>query len=254
MNQRIITHDGRYHADDAMAVAMLKEFIGDMPLHRTRNVAAEEMEDPSVWVVDVGSVHDPGKRCFDHHQDPEMPAACVLVADHLRITGVIDDAVHAEIDTVLSTISDIDRNGYRSYNGFQFNSLIGTLADGNAGFGEAVGVCRQLVRALVKSAHAAKESAMVWERGEEIHPMVRVCDKYPPHWKRFVDTCILVYPASGEWRATTSDNHSLPLQSTGKETFMQRNLSIAGYRTREDAEESSLASIKALHPVKSQGE
>ncbi len=89
-----------------------------------------------------------------------------------------------------------------------------------------------------------------------IHPMVRVCERYPPHWKRFDGTCILVYPASGEWRAATSENPSLPLHATWKETFMQRKRSVAGYRNKEDAEQVSLESVNALDSVnlKSQGE
>ena len=251
MNQRIITHDGRFHADETMAVAILKEFLGDIPVQRTRNVSSEELADPAVWVVDVGSVLDPNNRCFDHHQDGELPSACVLVADFLNRIGIIDDAVHTELDAVLSTISDIDRNGYRSYNGFQFNSLIGTLADGQAGFHEAVGICRKLVKALIKSAADVEESRRIWERGEELHPMVRVCERYPMHWKRFVEACILVYPSNGEWRAVSSDGHSLPLQGQGKETFIHRNRSIAVYRNRKDAEQASLGSVKALHLVKS---
>ena len=95
MNQTIITHDGRIYADDAIAMAILKEFIGDMPVTRTRNVGQRELENPSFWVVDVGSVHDSVNRCFDQHQDSEKPSSCVLVTDYLNLVGVIVDGLHA---------------------------------------------------------------------------------------------------------------------------------------------------------------
>ena len=95
INQTIITHDGRFYADDAIAMAILKEFIGDMPVTRTRNVGQRELENPSVWVVDVGSVHDSVNRCFDHHQDSEKHSSCVLVADFLNLVGEIEDGLHA---------------------------------------------------------------------------------------------------------------------------------------------------------------
>jgi uncharacterized UPF0160 family protein len=93
MNQTIITNEGRFHADDAMAVAILKEFIGDMPVTRTRKVGQLELKNSYVWVVDVGSVHDYVNRCFDHHQDSEKHSTCVLVADYLNLVGVIEDGV-----------------------------------------------------------------------------------------------------------------------------------------------------------------
>ena len=63
----IVTHSGKFHADEAFACFMLKslsEFAG-LPIVRSR--------DPAVIakgkaVVDVGAVYDSEKMLFDHHQ------------------------------------------------------------------------------------------------------------------------------------------------------------------------------------------
>jgi hypothetical protein len=43
------------------------------------------LDNPDVWVVDVGDRYDPEKRNFDHHQSLDCPAAFVLVAEYLGL-------------------------------------------------------------------------------------------------------------------------------------------------------------------------
>ncbi|MCA9568148.1 MAG: MYG1 family protein [Myxococcales bacterium] len=62
----IATHDGPFHADDVMAVALLKTFVDP-------EATVDRSRDPARWdaadvVVDVGGVFDAEARRFDHHQ------------------------------------------------------------------------------------------------------------------------------------------------------------------------------------------
>jgi uncharacterized UPF0160 family protein len=62
---RIGTHSGSFHADDALGVAMLLALYPNAEVVRTR--------DPEVWatcdaLVDVGGEHDHFRNRFDHHQ------------------------------------------------------------------------------------------------------------------------------------------------------------------------------------------
>ena len=59
------THDGPFHADDAMAVAILSLAFPETTVVRTRDEA--ELSDCHV-VVDVGGVYGPEIDRFDHHQ------------------------------------------------------------------------------------------------------------------------------------------------------------------------------------------
>jgi uncharacterized UPF0160 family protein len=68
MNYRlIIVHPGVFHADDAFTLAILFTLIGKVPVER-RDPTPEELDDPTVVVVDVGGRFDVRTRCFDHHQ------------------------------------------------------------------------------------------------------------------------------------------------------------------------------------------
>lgn len=61
----IVTHSGKFHADDAWAVAVLNIVFPGCELVRTRDPAIIERAD---FAVDVGGIWDPARGRFDHHQ------------------------------------------------------------------------------------------------------------------------------------------------------------------------------------------
>jgi uncharacterized UPF0160 family protein len=61
----IATHSGKFHADDAWAVAVLNILFPDCELIRTRDQAVIDAAD---FAVDVGGIWDPASGRFDHHQ------------------------------------------------------------------------------------------------------------------------------------------------------------------------------------------
>lgn len=61
----LITHDGKFHADDVFAVAALLLVEKDAQVIRTRDVRAILHGD---IVVDVGGEYDAERNRFDHHQ------------------------------------------------------------------------------------------------------------------------------------------------------------------------------------------
>jgi uncharacterized UPF0160 family protein len=61
------THDGRFHADEVTAAALLLEFgqIKREGIFRTRD---PKVLDECEYVCDVGGIYDPEQKLFDHHQ------------------------------------------------------------------------------------------------------------------------------------------------------------------------------------------
>lgn len=59
----VITHDGKFHADDIVAVGLLS-IIKKVNVARTRDL--REISENAL-ILDVGFEYD-GKRKFDHHQ------------------------------------------------------------------------------------------------------------------------------------------------------------------------------------------
>mmetsp|Transcript_51699 Transcript_51699/g.93157 ORF Transcript_51699/g.93157 Transcript_51699/m.93157 type:complete len:370 (+) Transcript_51699:54-1163(+) len=67
LGEFICTHHGSFHADEAMACAMLKclPAYANMPVLRTRDEG--EIAKAAI-VVDVGGTYEPEKHRYDHHQ------------------------------------------------------------------------------------------------------------------------------------------------------------------------------------------
>jgi uncharacterized UPF0160 family protein len=61
----IVTHGGKFHADDAWAVAVLNVLFPGSEVIRTRDPAVIAAAD---FAVDVGGIWDPATGRFDHHQ------------------------------------------------------------------------------------------------------------------------------------------------------------------------------------------
>lgn len=78
----IITHPGRAHADEFLACSLLIYKYPEAQVLR-RPPTPQEMEDSQTIIVDQGGAHDPSRSLFDHHQDPSLPCAAVLVLEHL---------------------------------------------------------------------------------------------------------------------------------------------------------------------------
>ena len=62
---RIVTHGGKFHADDVWAVSVLNMLFPDCEISRTRDQDLIEADD---FAIDVGGIWDPAHGRFDHHQ------------------------------------------------------------------------------------------------------------------------------------------------------------------------------------------
>jgi uncharacterized UPF0160 family protein len=63
----IVTHDGVFHADDALACFLLKLLPEYQSARIVRTRDPKEIDSADI-VVDVGAVYDPERRRYDHHQ------------------------------------------------------------------------------------------------------------------------------------------------------------------------------------------
>lgn len=87
---KAITHAGDAHADEFIALAIIVAATANgensIDTIARRDPTQEELDDPDVWVVDVGGVYDPAKRNFDHHGVPGTEGRCAfdLVLEHFQ--------------------------------------------------------------------------------------------------------------------------------------------------------------------------
>lgn len=84
----IVVHGGSAHRGDLLAVAIVLANSNTNPTVYRREPTQEELEDPSVVVLDVGERYEPELLNFDHHQmgrDTEPACALSLVATEMGL-------------------------------------------------------------------------------------------------------------------------------------------------------------------------
>ena len=87
----IVTHPGHAHRDDFLSVCFVLAMCaeeGNSPSLKRRNPTEEDLNDPSVVVLDVGEQHQPELSNFDHHQfdrDSEPVCALTLILQNMTI-------------------------------------------------------------------------------------------------------------------------------------------------------------------------
>lgn len=83
---KIITHGGMFHADEILAIQLMRMFYNpQIPVDRIFEVSEEQFDDPSTMVLDIGERLDFDKTNLDHHQDTKnLPASCILVVMWLK--------------------------------------------------------------------------------------------------------------------------------------------------------------------------
>lgn len=86
----ILTHPGGSHKDEFLACCLLIS-VHHAPVAR-REPTQDDLDNPSIAVIDVGGEHDPARGNFDHHQFPaDHPPMCALSLVMMDL-GVYEDA------------------------------------------------------------------------------------------------------------------------------------------------------------------
>ncbi len=86
---KIISHPGRGHRDEYIAVSILLAASENYPVVMRKDPSKADCIDTKTAVVDVGQNHNPDILMFDHHQFPsdhEPTCAMNLVVDYLGLT------------------------------------------------------------------------------------------------------------------------------------------------------------------------
>lgn len=168
---RVGTHDGFFHADDVLALALLKRmFWCDFEIIRTRD---KMILDGCDMLVDVGGKYD-GKRYFDHHHDKNLPCSVSLVWTAVWIWGGVDDFVYEYVNkVVLDGVSALDtdlqkaiieRGDFSIY--YDFSSFLIDLNGLDNGFNIALDVADKFWMAILARGEVVKKERLILESGE----------------------------------------------------------------------------------------
>ena len=103
------THSGKFHADDVLAWALIKEFLNpNATLIRTRDESRIQEAD---IVFDVGGIFDEATMRFDHHQSTYQGAfsSAGMILNFLRNNNNISEPLFVALKhSMVDYVDDVD--------------------------------------------------------------------------------------------------------------------------------------------------
>jgi uncharacterized UPF0160 family protein len=197
MFSQIVTHNGKFHSDEIMAIAIVRSlFNNEIPVIRSRVITKEMLSDPSILVIDVGGSFNPSLSNFDHHQlgapvradgVPYSSAGLVWAESRelfsnyeweavdrmMRIIDISDNGAGPEIDMNRISMQEVLSS---------FNTTWVESENQDAAFEVAVSVAGLILNRWISQAKAAELSEQIVNEACEAHQyIIRLTRPMPWH-------------------------------------------------------------------------
>ncbi|MBU3824519.1 MAG: MYG1 family protein [Candidatus Oceanisphaera merdipullorum] len=224
MTKTIVTHGGKFHADDVFSVAALTHLFPDAKVIRTRDaklIAAADI------VVDVGQEYDAARGRFDHHQrdgagvrDNGIPYSSFgLVWRHYALDICQGNQPLVDmLDTELVSVIDAIDCGYvvgEDEHAVSLSQTIGLFNptwqegdDFDACFNHAVAFASHILLRFMATAQAKLNAyqQVIHAIDQADDPRIIVLEQYLP-WKQAVhdygeQALYVIYPSAAQSSAT----------------------------------------------------
>lgn len=228
---KIITHNGIFHADEVFACTTIQRFYGsDVPIVRTRNreIIMAAQEDELTAVVDVGGLFNLFKSNFDHHQksfDGKRPNGVPFSSFGLvwnwfapkffdkSVVEMVDSWLVEKIDAVDCGVAAKTEEYTVSHVISSFNANFDEGVYEDDRFHDALSVARTILERVISRATAAKAGEdYVRSRLEfQARSQILLLNKFAP-WqnvviKEYPEILYVVFPdISGTWRIQAVPN------------------------------------------------
>lgn len=248
--RKIITHAGQFHADEILAIALLRLVGITAPVERTYTPTPEDMANSSVMVLDVGMQYNLAQSNFDHHQDKDLPATNRLLLEYLRpaISGEIADELALRL---FDRVSDIDRGLVTLPDNIavpEFNMLIRPFNNLENGFTRALSVATEILEAQVETISKALADENRWYALVKTDGIAYQDDADPILvWKEKVKQeaiFMLVCPnLRGGYSVISRDTQELVIPLAPTQTFRHTSGFMATYPTRAEASDHARSLI-----------
>ncbi len=212
----IATHDGSFHADECMAVAVLKKINPSLNVVRTRD--AEKIKSLDAR-VDIGFNYNPATNDYDHHQkggagvrENKVPyASAGLVWKEFGRQLVNSEESQNYVDYKIMQPIDAEDNGIRPDKKtpfFSLGELVRAYNSRKDGFEKAVQTSSDLLDSIIEEGNNYGSNVELVKKGEKLADGKIIIVSETPKgdsWQNYVvpntNASYFVYPhESGDWR------------------------------------------------------
>ena len=266
----LITHSGKFHADDVFSTAFMSEVVSEPIVSRTNTIGEDVRDDVIVYDVGFGKF-DHHQKEFDSRHDSGVKYASfgLLFKEYgLSYLEKIDSryasVVYSMIEHELVEAIDAVDNGefpvidapytYKSYDGIigEFNAAWNEDVDDDVCFMEAVDVAKKILLRTIKRCFAkASAKSIVEEAISNSKDHIMILDEYMP-FKDFVITSNNPIAADIYFCITPSNRggyciHTIPREKNTYETRCDFPSSWGGLIDEELQQVSGVKSATFCH-------
>jgi uncharacterized UPF0160 family protein len=170
--QQVVTHSGKFHADDVLSWGLLQQFYPySMAITRTRKQAIIDKAD---IVFDVGGLYDPSLGRFDHHQNEyqgEYSSAGMLLEWLEKESYVSEKITLALRERLVNYVDDVDNGRFETSKLRPcfativdlFNRSANSLEEFDQQFIKAASLAKTLIENIILEVEALEKSSTIVE-------------------------------------------------------------------------------------------
>lgn len=230
---KVITHDTTFHADDVMAVALLRHIGYSLEVVRTRDpqILAAALADPEIAVLDVGGEYNPLMFNFDHHQDISLQSAAGLIWEHFKnkicpkeaqpffakfIASI--DAMDTNRDNIFGSWDQLP-SGFRNTSGILggFNRDVTDRDVQDKQFSEASYFAADIILNEIYNAEKKAKSEADYDKRTVLANNIAVFEAYNSIWKAKGDHIMAVMPHANGWQIISKDTATAQVPESAAE-------------------------------------
>lgn len=251
--RKIIVHPGRYQADEVLGVVEMKIIFPqllDVPVVRSRPTD-EELNDPSVLVIDCGERYQPELNNFDHHQDTELSCSARLLWEYFYPEET-EVQLHTKRIMDATFFRSIDRHdrGRAFGGGNSISSVISSMNESGVDFNQAINFADIALRSLIAKQQKVLPVRLFWFSGKTFGGSRRL-KVFPEYCKNAIQQDLIKY-ASETKKALfllwpVSDDGKYLLRKVHEDQIIPKNKKqialdevSAVYKNKQDALEHAL--------------
>jgi uncharacterized UPF0160 family protein len=240
---KVITHNTTFHADEVIAVALLRHAGYSFELVRTRDpkILADAVADKNTLILDVGGSYNPSLLNFDHHQDRDLMSAAGLIYEHFKNEICPEDsqiyfarfiAAIDAMDTNRDNIYDLWATmpkGFRNASGIigGFNREVTDAVLQDQQFEKAAAFAQEIIQNEIHSATKKAKSEADYKDRTILSNNIAVFDQYSTVWKDKKEHVFAVLPHANGWQIQSIDTNitTVPENIADVEGFIFRHSS-----------------------------
>lgn len=252
--QKVITHNGVFHADEVFAIALLKKLNKVLSISRTRDSSEikKAIDDETTIVIDCGGEYNPLMMNFDHHQDLNLPASNMLILHALK--GMLGVSYSSKLMKLFLAISDYDTNRndiHQQWEKFNKDKNLMNVNNIIAGFNrnpnddalqmecfeKAVDFAIQVIDNIFYQINEEAKAESIYDNKEVINDTVAIFNEFCPIWKEKDEFIFAIMPNPQGWSLNSKNSTKYPLPEFTHDdlVFQHKGKFIAVFKTKEAA-------------------